>query len=164
MADGAVSQKEFLYVAGQLLHNSAATDHFMFMAFKVLANIADVRIAKAIFYNLDSFPARRNLIKRVMEINPDPETDKLLDEIMNAAQKSLNQRRQVAHGIIVHETPQDDSPFKLMLPKSMKSEAVAVTQDSLDTLLGHSRDAFHAGASAFQRLCERHKVPPTLEF
>jgi hypothetical protein len=160
MASDPASIDELLATIGKLVLNATANESFMFTAFKILSRNTS-KIARATFYTLDSLPGKRTLLNRVVEAVGDEEDKKLVKEIIAAAEKSSNQRREVAHALTMFEGPLIDAPFTLFHPKS--SESKPVTKDWLATLMRHSHEAFAAGHQAFERLAQKHGVPATAE-
>ena len=64
MGNTPASQEEHLVMVGKLVQNAAITESLMFTAFKILSG-CPLNIARAIFYTLDSFPARKPLLKGI---------------------------------------------------------------------------------------------------
>lgn len=154
------SSTEYLITIGKLVHNSTANELFMFAAFKILSGCPSVS-ASAIFYTLDSFQGKKSLLKRVVKATGDKEDEELLEQIIEAAEKSNNQRNEVSHAITVWKTLDLDSTFSVFHPKS--DNAKPATKAWLASLVRYSHEAFVAGNEALQRLSKKHGVPATLE-
>jgi len=160
MASDPASVDELRRAAGNLLQNASTNEMFMCNAFKILSG-CDIKIATAIFYTLDSLPAKKTLLKRVLDVKSDEEEKKLVNAIIDAAEKSNNQRKDISHSLLAFKSPDINSAFTLYRPKS--SESKSVTKNSLATLIRHSQDAITEAQQAFEQLCQKRGVPVQLE-
>ena len=155
------STSEYLIAVGKIVNNASLNELLMFSSFKILSRI-DVKLASAIFYTPDSLQAKKALLDRVVDVIGDDETKKLVKEIIDAAEKSNSQRRNVAHSILLWGTDSPDGPpANIFHPKSRKSEPP--TRECLEDRVRKSRKAFEKGLLAFSRLCEKLGVPPEQE-
>jgi hypothetical protein len=69
------------------------------------------------FFTLDSFASRKELLKRIVAANGDSKDREMLDDIIAAANKANNQRREVAHALILLKHPTRLTDFALLRPK-----------------------------------------------
>lgn len=98
-----LTEDEYFHAVGQIIHLCTEAENAMFAAFAFLAH-CDRELARAIFYTLDSFPGRRTLLRRTATIVCDAKQKKLVERIIEGAEKANNQRREVAHVNIVPNT------------------------------------------------------------
>jgi hypothetical protein len=157
------STDDYLLATGKLVSNAAVTDVLMFSAFQILSS-CEVRIATAIFYALDSFPPRKQMLTRVMNVGGDEEDKQYVSAIIAAAEKANNQRKVVAHSLASFESADMKGKFVLHNPKSQTYDKKPVTKKYLKSLISLSSEAVQSGLQAFQSLCKKHVVPPTPSF
>jgi hypothetical protein len=151
---------EYLIAVGRITGNAAAAEAVMFSAFRTLLG-STTQIASAIFYTLDSLHAKSNLLTRLVENIGDEEDKNLIERIISAAKKSNNQRTLVAHALLLFDTDDVNSNFKVLNPKS--GAIRSPTQKYLGGLLSESRNSLTEARIAFQKLCNKRGVIPTVE-
>jgi hypothetical protein len=83
--------------------------------------------------------------------------EKLVTEIIAAAEKSNTQRQHVSHAILSHVVP---APMELRLLRPKAGQKIPLTKEYMADLMKKSGDAFNEGQEAFRSLCRKHGVPP----
>ena len=156
MARPTVTSAEYVKIVGQVVVNAAAIDVIMCSTFRVLSGCG-IPIANAIFFAFDSLPGRRTLLSRVADLG-DAQERKLTEGIIAAVEKSNNQRKQVAHALLLFQTQTSDSEFTAFSPKS--GQLRHPTKDSLENLLTETRRAFQEAHQLFVELCQKRGLPP----
>jgi len=119
------------------------------------------KTASAIFFTLDSFASRKELLKRIVAANGDFKDREMLDDIIAATNKANNQRREVAHALILSKHPTRLTDFAILRPKS--GNKVIVTKGWLSRLMHQSFEAGKECFLAFQKLSQKHGAPATPE-
>jgi hypothetical protein len=157
MANTPVTHEQHLLTVGKLEHNAAAAEGIMFGAFTLIGGLKP-NISRAIFYALDSFPGKRGLLRRVAEEQKlDATETELMEKIISGAEVANNQRKQVAHGMMSFATVRIYSPKNQPQPKIPSKEWH-------NDLLQKSQAAGLAAKAAFEALCQKRGVPPTIDF
>lgn len=146
--------------AGRILQNAALNEHLLCLAFRTISG-CEMKLASAIFYTLDSLPAKKSLLMRVLEVKGDAEDKRIIKTLIDAAETANNQRKQIAHAILMWENPELKPDFHVYRPKSR--ELYLATKDSMATVEKHSQDALSKGIAAFQTLCEKHAIPANID-
>lgn len=161
MSSTPVSKNDYLIAVGRTVQNATLNESFMFTAFKIISGCSTAT-ASAIFYTLDSFQGKKSLLMRTVIATGDPQDKQLIETIIQAAEKSNNQRRELAHTIALFATNDlTANPHAIFNPKKRRTQTL--TKDWLSSLMGHSIDAAREGFQAFEQLCQKHKVPPQPE-
>ncbi len=144
---------------GKLVQNSVVCEQFMYMAFAIISKTTH-DVARAIFYSFDSFAAKRNLLKRIMDTGIDEIDAQLVNKIMKAVEKANNQRNELSHAAFLFEDEANRASFLLYRPKH--GESFTVTVDALSNWRSHSQNACVEASQAFQQLSEKHQRPLTI--
>jgi hypothetical protein len=124
-------------------------------AFKLLSG-CEIEMAKVIFYSIDSFQGRKSLLNRVVGAVGDGTDKTLVKAIIDAAQKSNDQRQHVSHAILAHVGPTFNE-LRLLRPKS--NTKVPVTKEYMGDLMKNSWEALSASQKALQTLLAKRVVP-----
>lgn len=151
------SKDDYLIAVGKVVNNATLSEAYMFTAFKIISGCT-TPIASAIFYTLDSIQGKKSLLMRILKEVGDAQDTEYIGAIIEAAKKANNQRREVAHAVILFTTKDGTfPPHEIVSPKSRQSKPL--TKDWLSLLIRHSVEACTEGYQAFQKLCEKHGVP-----
>lgn len=157
MAKHPLADSEVLIMAGTLLFTAASNDAIVFTAFKILSGCR-TKTARAIFYTLDAFNLKRQLLTRLVDAVGDPEDKILVEAILDAAKKSNNQRQEISHSLLIWKGT-GNIPY-ILIPKSKRT--TPATKEWMQTLLRPSHEAANEGREAFLRLARKHRVSPKL--
>jgi hypothetical protein len=160
MSKTQVTSEEHLIIVGKLEHNAAATELAMCTALRVLLGCAP-NVARAIFFTLDSFPGKRQLLRRIVREVGDAKEAELVEDIIAASEKSNNQRKEVAHALMLFDADNLASGFKVYSPKSHDKKLA--TKEWHQHLFDASFQALTEGMTALAKLCEKRQVPLTLD-
>lgn len=164
----AIAEELYEYLA-KLVQNGANGEAVMSTTFKIISGISKPNLARAIFYTLDSFPGRKALLTRVAEVNGDATETALVKTIIDACEVANNQRREVAHAVMIVDYRSDIktkklTPIRIVNPKT-GGHGKVVTTEWLEDLLGKSFQALEKkGRPAFEKLCQKRGVPPEVDF
>ena len=139
------------------MYAAAANDAIVFTAFKILSG-CPTKTARAIFYTLDAFQAKRQLLTRLVDAVGNGDDKQLIGAILDAAQKSNNQRQQISHSLLAWKGTKR-IPYVLS-PKSNLS--TPATKKWMQTLVSHTHDASNECRAAFLKLALKHGVSPKL--
>jgi hypothetical protein len=158
-SDTKVSLEELMLITGRVDHITAFTDAMLFSAFRVLT-LLKPKTAAAIFYTVDSFHGRAELLRRVAEVEGDGADKELVKKLIAAGEKANNQRRELAHGMV--SGLDEKTPMEYFKPKSRK--ATQVTKGWLDQHSNNAGDAMGEAHQVFAILCTKHNVPVEIDF
>ena|SRR6185312_5077239 len=161
MSSTPATTEEHLIAIGKLLHNASSNEIFMLKAFQILSSTT-AKTAQVIFYTFDALPGRINLLERTCKACGDEQDNEIVEKIIRAAEKSNNQRKQVAHSLVIYESQDLDSSKKSVNPKSMFN-AKQVSSEWLNELLKQSGNAVLDGIQANEELCQKHGKSPSIE-
>jgi hypothetical protein len=104
------TRDEYFIAVGKVVQNAILCESIMATALKMLLKCS-FKTASAIFFTLDLFASRKELLKRIVAANGDSKDREMLDDIIAAANKANNQRREVAHALILFEVPHSTDGF-----------------------------------------------------
>jgi len=158
------SADQYLITVGKLTGNAALTDVVLFSTFKVLASCRQ-EVGQAIYYALDSVPAKSRLTRRVAEAVGDSQDRAIVDEIIKAVEAAHAPRNELAHALLTATAGADGDPGKpwhRVSLKAMKQATRPVTVAYLKALMEASGDAVRTAYAAFERLCEKKGVTADL--
>ena len=146
-----------LKMVGTLVNNAALCDLVLFSAFKVISG-CESKIASAIYFSSETIHAKRNFILRILKANGDQKETKILERIIAATEKSQNQRNELSHAILMA------SPSQVLRVNARHQGQTKkrVTALYLEGLLEQSSRAHIAAHKAFQELCLKRGIPPTI--
>jgi hypothetical protein len=147
-----------LMTVGQLEHQAAVTELFLFSAFRVLSG-CDTPIAHAIYYTFDSFDGRRNLFNRIKKARLQFES--YIKRLIKAGEIANELRREVAHALISLDQESITGKVTLLKIKTMKHQDVS--HDYLDGLMARSSGALKDARAAYTDLCVELKVAPEVQ-
>ena len=153
--------EEFYVAVGKLLQNASTTEIFLAKAFEVLAGCS-AKVSAAIFYSFDSLNGKANLLRRLVKVSGSKDDSRIIEQLINAAEKSNKQRNTVAHALLLFDSPDLASKMTKINLKSARTEEVS--KAALDTSLKISGDAVSAGKEALELFCLRHEKSPLLDF
>lgn len=145
-----------LMMVGKLVNNAALCDAILFSAFKIISG-CDENIASAIYFSSEALSTKKNIISRILKaIEDDAETD-IVDRIISATEKSQTQRNELSHALL---TTSGDQLLRMnpRYPRQKKP----VTGPYLDSLLKNSTQAYIDSYKAFNELCQKRGVPPSV--
>jgi hypothetical protein len=157
-ASGALIDKH-LMTAGMLINNAAVCDAILFSAFKIISG-CDEKIAKAIYFASESLPAKRNIVKRILEVIGDANESAIVGRIMDGVTTSHNQRNEVSHALL--RASHDGKKILAHNPRHRVQPKKPETVPALDALLKKSTQAHLDAHRAFQELCQKRGIPPTV--
>jgi hypothetical protein len=143
---------------GQLEHQAAVTELYLFSAFRVLVG-CDASIARAIYYTFDSFNGRSNLLKRISEANS--KCEPYIKRLIKSGTQANELRRKVAHAMFSCDITSLDAPVNMWKIKSMTEHEIS--HDYLDGLMGRSSAALNDTVAAFEDLCAFLDVPAQVQ-
>jgi hypothetical protein len=149
---------EYHRFIGKLENEAAASDLIMFSAFRVLLGCTN-SIANAIYYTLDSLPARSALLTRVADALGDETEKELIQKIIKANEKANNQRKQFSHAFAAFEG--GISNFKVFNPKSGRFHLPS--EQNLHDAISHVYSAIQESHLAYQQLCEKRGASPIID-
>lgn len=151
---------EHLMMVGKLVNNAAVCDAILFSAFKVISG-CEVKIAKAIYFESESLPAKKNVVNRILiAINDKAETE-IVGRIMDGTVASHTQRHEVSHALL--QVSHDGKKILAHNPRRQIQPRKPVTGPSLDALLKESSQAYLDTYRAFLELCQKRGIPPIVD-
>lgn len=154
------SRDEYFIAVGKVVQNAILCESIMATSLKILLK-SSFKTASAIFFTLDSFSSKKELLNRTVVVSGDSKDKEMIDDIIAAANKANNQRREVAHALILFKHPDRPTDFAIRRPKS--GDKRIVTKGWLSNLMGQSFEAGKECFLAFQKLSQKHRVPATPE-
>jgi len=161
MAKTPITVKEYFELVGSLIAHASVNEMFMFNAFHTLSGCKPL-LAASIFYTLDSFPGKKNLLLRVLSSVGDEQDKVLINGIISASEKSNKQRRVVAHSMVFV----DDTTGKaqgIITPKT-PDKIVPVSKEWSESLIRLAQEALVEGRDFHERLCAKYGVSPIRGF
>jgi hypothetical protein len=162
-SDRYASSDQFLTTVGKLTQNAAITDIVLFCAFKVLAGCSH-EVGQAIYYALESVPAKSRLVRRVAEVVGDAPEQALVEEIIKAVEKAHAPRNELAHSLLTASDDGDPGkPWQRVSPKAMKQPTRPVTIAYLKSLMDPTSEAARTAHAVFGRLCQKRGIPAELK-
>jgi hypothetical protein len=161
MAGKAAPVEEYLMAVGELVQKASASDIVLFNAFKLVSGTS-LRIAKAIYYALESLPSREAMLRRVMQVSSDDEEKRLIELIIKSHRCVCKQRNELAHALALAEKKEPKGDLVRHILRDQHQPQKPVTKEYLGSLLGQSEQALNDVYSAWKDLCVRRSIPPTL--
>ena len=142
---------------GTLEGHAASVDLMLAQSLHVLLKCTPAA-ARAIFYTLDSFPARKTLLTRVVEAVGDEQDKEMIQKMIASAERVNNQRREVAHGLLIMaDLNEVGVKAHFIKPKSMTKKPVTAAwlQDLQRTTLQSLFDTLNE----LRLLTKKHGMP-----
>lgn len=163
MPDHQASESEYLTTVGRLVNMASVADALMHESFVMLSGCTPA-IAKAIYYSVDSFNARRNMMQRILEVSGDEEDSRLINALVASTKAVNTKRNELAHAVLCTQNP-DTKPelIRVNIKNQKKSEQV-ITKRYLRTLDSYALRRLIQMQETFESFCEKRKVPPSLHF
>ena len=144
-------------MVGTLVVNDANCDLVLYCAFKVVSGCKS-EVANAIYFSSETLQVKRNFVTRVLRANGDQKEMKIVERIIAATEKAQNQRNELSHALL-----QVSGDQLLRLNARHQGQAgKPVTGPFLDGLLKHSARAHIDALRAYQELCLKRGIPPTI--
>jgi hypothetical protein len=138
-------------VTGELDRLFGIVELYLFNALRILLKISP-QAARAIYYALDAWPARKAVLTRVASEIGDEIDIVLMSRLIEAAEKANNQRKQVAHGILLFGIP---GTLQSRILKTKTGATLTVTEGFLNALQVNSMAAFHEAQKAYLELASK---------
>jgi hypothetical protein len=148
-----ISIEEYFIGSGKITENQIVTELCMFKALEVLSKCSSA-VASAIFFTLDSLPAKKTLLQRVADAAGDEEDKQLVGQINEAADKANNQRRDTAHAAVAFSG--ENIKSQMSMANFKRKTMQVASKDSMNTMVRHSGEAVHEASAAIQKLCQKH--------
>jgi len=152
-----VTRDEHLIVVGKLEHNAASAEGLLYGAFYIICKL-EPKLARAIYYSLDSVPGKKNLVRRATAEYADAKEKELLEVMYTGLDITNNQRKQVAHGAMTW-----GGELKIYSPRNQAQPKIPSKEWHTD-LLQKSQAAGMDAKAAFEALCQKRGVPMKIEF
>src|SRR6185295_15356472 len=93
------SRDEYFIAVGKVVQNAILCESIMATAMRIVLK-CPFKTASAIFFTLDSFSSKKELLHRTVAASGDAKDKEMIDAILDAANTANNQRREVAHALI----------------------------------------------------------------
>lgn len=154
MTNDRISEDEYLKSVGTIIHSSSMADIFMYFAFERLVHY-DEQIARAIYFSLDSFNAKRSMLSRVAALTCNKAQLQAIKTIINANTKANRYRRQFAH--LAYNV--GELGVKQLTPKNLERPSQPVNRKELDHLIFKLSEAMLDAAFALEKLGEPLEPP-----
>jgi hypothetical protein len=149
-------------VAGKLMEEQAHVDIVMCNVLREISGL-DVKMSQAIFYTLDSFKARCDMLQRVAGSADNPEVLAKTNELIKGCQKINNQRKKLAHSLITVSDPGPEGKLIAYNPKTYNPDKIEpLTEGYLKDRLQQANTGRKQAFAAYSELCDILEVPPTL--
>lgn len=148
-----------LMMVGKLVNNAAICDAILFSAFKIISGCEE-EIASAIYFSSETLQAKKNIINRVLKVIGDDIETKIVHRIISATEKSQNQRNELSHALL--QVSGDGNKILRLNPRHQDQPGKPVTGPYLDSLLKQSSRAHLDAYLAFQELCQKRGIPPSV--
>lgn len=146
-----------LKMVGTLVVNAANCDLILFCAFKVITG-CESKTANAIYFSSENVQIKRNFVTRVLRVNGDKKETEIVERIITATEKAQNQRNELSHALL---EVRGDQLLRLNA-RHQGQPGKPVTGPFLDGLLKHSSRAHTDALRAYQELCLKRGIPPTI--
>lgn len=115
-----------------------------------------MKVARAIYYTLESLPPKKKMVQRVAELRGDPEIDGIIKKLADAVQKAHNPRNDLAHSTLVRAP--DGTTHRHSQKYGVKKATEGFLQDKLDA----STSALEECKRAHGQLCKKLNTKPQL--
>lgn len=148
-----------LKTVGMLVNNAAICDAILFSTFKVISG-CEHKIAHAIYFSSDALQTKKTIINRILNIMDDKSEIERINRIIAATEKSQNQRNELSHALL--EASADGQTIVNHNPRRQSRAKKLITGPYLGSLLKLSAEAHLAAFLAFQELCQKRGIPPTI--
>jgi hypothetical protein len=136
---------------GELDRLFGITELYLVNALRILLKIS-APASRAIYYALDAWPARKAVLTRVAKAIGDEVEIGLVSRLTEAAEKANDQRKQVAHGILLFGIPGTQQSRIL---KTKTGTTLTITEGFLNALKEKSMAAFHEAQKAYLDLANK---------
>jgi hypothetical protein len=146
-------------MVGKLVNNAAVCDAILFSTFKIISG-CDGKIANAIYFASESLPAKKNIVRRILDAVGDSNETVIVGRIMEGATAAHTQRNEVSHAAL--RASHDGKQIRAHNPRRKTQPQKAVTGPALDALLKQSTQAYMDTYRAFLELCQKRGIPPTV--
>jgi hypothetical protein len=151
------SRDDMRMTIGTLEGYAASVDLMLCQSLHVLLKCTPAA-ARAIFYTLDSFPARKTLLTRVAEAIGDEQDQEMIGKMLASAERANNQRREVAHGLLV-VADLNEVGVKAHFIKPKSTSKKPVTEEWLKDMQGIALKALFDTLNQLKLLTAKHKMP-----
>ena len=148
-----------LKMVGTLVNNAAVCDLMLFSAFKIISGCED-KIARAIYFSSETIQAKKNIIGRILKIACDQTETKIIQRIISATEKSQNQRNELSHALL--QVGGEGNQLLRFNARHQDQPGKPVTGPYLDGLLKQSTQAHLEAHRAFQELCRKRGMHPSV--
>jgi len=147
-------------LVGMVSHNAALAELAMFEAFVLLSGCTP-EVAEAIFYTLDSVPAKATMLRRVVSrVGGPTEMRALVDKILKGVDTSNQQRQFLAHALLVPKAELPEGPFHLHRPRA--GESTPLTAQRMTELRVAAVEGARTALNSYLELCKARRVRPSL--
>ncbi|RFC36120.1 MAG: hypothetical protein DID92_2727743680 [Candidatus Nitrotoga sp. SPKER] len=148
-----------LSMVGKLIVNAANCDLLMYNAFRIISG-CEGGIANAIYFSSESFNAKKSFIIRILKVNDDPIEREILERIISATKTANNQRNELSHSLL--QVTGEENKLRGLNARRQGQLGTPMTGPFLDGLLKLSCQAHIAALVAYQELCLKRGIPPSI--
>ncbi|MDO8778537.1 MAG: hypothetical protein Q7K57_59435 [Burkholderiaceae bacterium] len=148
-----------LKMVGTLVNNAAICDLVLFSAFKIISG-CEGKIASAIYFSSETIQAKKNIIGRILKVIGDQTETKIVQRIISATEKSQNQRNELSHALL--QVSGEGNQLLRFNARHQDQPGKPVTGPYLDGLLKQSSVAHLEAHRAFQELCQKRGISPSI--
>lgn len=146
-----------LKMVGTLVVNAANCDLVLFSAFKIISG-CESKVANAIYFSSETLQIKKNFIGRILKVNDDQKETKIIERIIAATEKSQNQRNELSHALL----QVSDNQLLRLNARHQSQPGKPVTGPYLNSLLKQSGRAHVDALQAFQELCQKRGIHPSI--
>ena len=148
-------------VVGLLLEIGSTSDLILCATFGCLTGLDD-KLCQAIFFTMDAFPARRELLRRTTAaIGCGKAETQFVEQIIKAAESVNEQRKKVAHTLMTSSATNPGSVLVIHM-KQTENWKYSVTGRDLETWTKVANAALDRCLAAYQGLCKLRGIQPRL--
>lgn len=134
---------------GKLCINANHVDLLVFEVFAALLK-SDPLGAKSVYFAMDAFPTKKNMIKRLADARCDKATCELIKSLLDSAQKVINPRNGIAHSVAMFDAAGDPV---LVNHRKMTGFVSRLGDSMLDDAMLRSGEALKDCRCTFEQLC-----------
>ena len=146
-------------MVGKLVNNAAICDGILFSTFKIISG-CEGKIASAIYFSSEALSSKKNIIARILQVLGDETETEIIERIISATQNSQNQRNELSHALL--KVSGGENQLSRLNPRNQVQPEKPVTAAYLDSLMKQSGLAYVEAHRAFQELCKKRGISPTI--
>lgn len=148
-------------MVGILVNNAALCDVILFSAFQIISG-CEGKIASAIYFSSETLQAKKNIINRILTVIDDSIETEIINRIIAATDIAQKQRNELSHALL--KVSPDGQKLLSHNPRRQSQAHKPVTAAYLDSLLKQSGRAHLDALLAFQELCQKRGISPSINF